>query len=178
MKKSLIIVLCLFVNISLSQRGLKMAYIDTEYILENISEYNDISNQLEKKANEWKNEIEKKSKEIEAMKNALNAERILLTSELIQDLEEDIQFEEEALIEYQQKRFGYNGDYYIQKQQLIQPLQDQIFNAVRKIAENRDYDFIFDKSADFVMIYLNKRYNISDLIIREIKKINKKNNSQ
>ena len=89
-----------------------MAYIDTEYILENISEYNDISNQLEKKANEWKNEIEKKSKEIEAMKNALNAERILLTSELIQDLEEDIKFEEEALIEYQQKRFGYNGDYY------------------------------------------------------------------
>ena len=112
------------------------------------------------------------------MKNALNAERILLTSELIQDLEEDIKFEEEALIEYQQKRFGYNGDYYIQKQQLIQPLQDQIFNAVRKIAENRDYDFIFDKSADFVMIYLNKRYNISDLVIREIKKINKKNNSQ
>ena len=155
-----------------------MAYIDTEYILENISEYSDISNQLEKKANEWKNEIEKKSKEIEAMKNALNAERILLTSELIQDLEEDIKFEEEALIEYQQKRFGYNGDYYIQKQQLIQPLQDQIFNAVRKIAENRDYDFIFDKSADFVMIYLNKRYNISDLVIREIKKINKKNNSQ
>ena len=88
-----------------------MAYIDTEYILENISEYNDISNQLEKKANKWKNEIEKKSKEIEAMKNALNAERILLTSELIQDLEEDIKFEEEALIEYQQKRFGYNGDY-------------------------------------------------------------------
>ena len=74
-----------------------MAYIDTEYILENISEYNDISNQLEKKANEWKNEIEKKSKEIEAMKNALNAERILLTNELIQDLEEDIKFEEEAL---------------------------------------------------------------------------------
>ena len=174
MKKTLIIILCLFVIISLSQRGLKMAYIDTEYILENISEYNDISNQLEKKANEWKNEIEKKSKEIEAMKNALNAERILLTSELIQDLEEDIKFEEEALIEYQQKRFGYNGDYYIQKQQLIQPLQDQIFNAVRKIAENRDYDFIFDKSADFVMIYLNKRYNISDLVIREIKKINKK----
>ena len=76
-----------------------MAYIDTEYILENISEYNDISNQLEKKANEWKNEIEKKSKEIEAMKNALNAERILLTSELIQDLEEDINVEEEALRE-------------------------------------------------------------------------------
>ena len=69
-----------------------MAYIDTEYILENISEYNDISNQLEKKQmNEKKL---KKSKEIEARKNALNAERILLTSELIQDLEEDIKFEE------------------------------------------------------------------------------------
>ena len=78
-----------------------MAYIDTEYILENISEYNDISNQLEKKQMNGKMKL-KKSKEIEAMKNALNAERILLTSELIQDLEEDIKFEEEAS-EYQQK---------------------------------------------------------------------------
>ena len=97
---------------------------------------------------------------------------------MIEEIEDNIIYEEEQLDEYQQKRFGYNGDYYIQKQQLIQPLQDQIFNAVRKIAENRDYDFIFDKSADFVMIYLNKRYNISDFVIREIKKINKKNNSQ
>ena len=74
------------------------------------------------------------------------------TDEMIDEIEEEITLDEEELSEYQQKRFGPRGDLIIQKQQLIQPIQDQIFNAIRELAESKNYDFIFDKSADIVML--------------------------
>ena len=91
---------------------------------------------------------------------------------MIEEVEEEILIEEEELSEYQQKRFGPRGDLIIQKQQLIQPIQDQIFNAIRELAKSRNYDFIFDKSADIVMLYSDKRYDVSDQILRTISTAN------
>ena len=91
---------------------------------------------------------------------------------MISEIEEEILFDEEELSEYQQKRFGPRGDLIIQKQQLIQPIQDQIFNAIRELAKSRNYDFIFDKSADIVMLYSDKRYDVSDQILRTISRAN------
>ncbi len=154
------------------QRGIKIGYIDTEYILENLPEYNQISKRLEEKAGDWKKEIEERSRKIDQKKESLKSERILLTSEMIEEIEEEILIDEEELSEYQQKRFGPRGDLIIQKQQLIQPIQDQIFNAIRELAKSRNYDFIFDKSADIVMLYSNKRYDVSDQILRTISRAN------
>lgn len=173
MKKRYFIILLLFTTIlTFGQRGVKIGYIDTEYILENLPEYNQISKRLEDKAAEWKNEIEDRSRKIEQKKESLNSERILLTREMIEEIEEEIILDEEELSEYQQKRFGPRGDLIIQKQQLIQPIQDQIFNAIRELAKSRSYDFIFDKSADIVMLYSDKRYDISDQILRTITRAN------
>ena len=173
MKKRYFIILLLFTTIlTFGQRGVKIGYIDTEYILENLPEYNQISKRLEDKAAEWKNEIEERSRKIEQKKESLNSERILLTREMIEEIEEEIILDEEELSEYQQKRFGPRGDLIIQKQQLIQPIQDQIFNAIRELAKSRSYDFIFDKSADIVMLYSDKRYDISDQILRTITRAN------
>ena len=155
-----------------SQRGIKIGYIDTEYILENLPEYNQISKRLEEKAGDWKKEIEDRSRKIDQKKESLKSERILLTSEMIEEIEEEILIDEEELSEYQQKRFGPRGDLIIQKQQLIQPIQDQIFNAIRELAKSRNYDFIFDKSADIVMLYSDKRYDVSDQILRTISRAN------
>ena len=91
---------------------------------------------------------------------------------MIEEIEEEILIDEEELSEYQQKRFGPRGDLIIQKQQLIQPIQDQIFNAIRELAKSRNYDFIFDKSADIVMLYSDKRYDVSDQILRTITRAN------
>jgi Skp family chaperone for outer membrane proteins len=155
-----------------AQRGIKIGYIDTEYILENLPEYNQISKRLEEKAGDWKKEIEERSRKIDQKKESLKSERILLTSEMIEEIEEEILIDEEELSEYQQKRFGPRGDLIIQKQQLIQPIQDQIFNAIRELAKSRNYDFIFDKSADIVMLYSDKRYDVSDQILRTISRAN------
>ena len=91
---------------------------------------------------------------------------------MIDEIEEEITLDEEELSEYQQKRFGPRGDLIIQKQQLIQPIQDQIFNAIRELAESKNYDFIFDKSADIVMLYSDKRFDVSEQILRTISRAN------
>ena len=181
MKKSYFFILLFLTSTFIfGQRGIKIGYIDTEYILENLPEYNQISKRLEEKAGDWKKEIEERSRKIDQKKESLKSERILLTSEMIEEIEEEILIDEEELSEYQQKRFGPRGDLIIQKQQLIQPIQDQIFNAIRELAKSRNYDFIFDKSADIVMLYSDKRYDVSDQILRTISRANnrKKVNSR
>ena len=173
MKKNyFFIILFLITYLVSAQRSVKIGYIDTEYILENLPEYNQVSDRLEEKAAGWKKEIEDRSRKIEQKKEALNSERILLTDEMIDEIEEEITIDEEELSEYQQKRFGPRGDLIIQKQQLIQPIQDQIFNAIRELAESKNYDFIFDKSADIVMLYSDKRFDVSDQILRTISRAN------
>tara|TARA_Y100001954_G_scaffold199999_1_gene218464 strand:- start:222 stop:953 length:732 start_codon:yes stop_codon:yes gene_type:complete len=158
-----------FVN---AQRSVKIGYIDTEYILENLPEYSQVSQRLEEKASGWKKEIDDRSRKIQQKKDALNSERILLTDEMIIEIEEEISLDEQELSEYQQKRFGPRGDLIIQKQQLVQPIQDQIFNAIKELAKSRNYDFIFDKSSDIVMLYSDKRFDVSDQILRTISRAN------
>ncbi len=153
-----------------AQRGVRIGYIDMEYILESVPEYKEASIQLEGKVQRWKQDIDKKQKEIDQMKLNLSNERVLLTKELIDEREEEIKIKEDEMLQYQQDRFGPNGDLVIQRRQLVQPIQDQVFNIVQEVAENKKYDFIFDKSADVVMLYAAKRNDISDFVLRSIER--------
>ncbi|WP_027137750.1 OmpH family outer membrane protein [Gaetbulibacter saemankumensis] len=168
---------CLYTQ-SHAQRGVRIAYIDTEYILENIPEYQEATIQLNQKADKWKNEITAQLNAIEQKRKDLSNEKALLTPELIEEREEDIAFEEKEILDYQQKRFGPNGDLFIQKKQLMQPIQDQIFAAVQDMASGRQYDFIFDKSSDAVMLYSAKQFDLSDRIIRSITRTAKRTQAQ
>ncbi len=163
-----------FSNLAIAQKGIRIGYIDMDYILENVPEYNEASADLETKVQKWKVEIEAELKEVEEMRKDLNNERVLLTKELIEEREEDIFFKEKEILEYQQKRFGPNGDLFIQKKRLVQPVQDQVFVAVQEIAKNKKYDFIFDKSADLVMLYSADRHDISDQILLRINRASKR----
>ena len=151
-----------------AQSRVRIGYVDMDYILENVEEYRDASTQLESKVQKWKKEIEQEKNTIAQMKKDLMAEKVLLTDELIEEKEEEIQILEKEMFNYQQDRFGPEGDLVIQKRLLIQPIQDQVFNEVQKIGKNKKYDFIFDKSTDVVMLYSQKRHDISDLILRAI----------
>lgn len=155
-------------GITFAQRGVRIAYVDMEYILENVEEYREASEQLENRVLQWKSDIEGRQQAIDQQKENLAAERVLLTDELIAEREEEIAVLEKELQDYQQNRFGPRGDLVLQKQRLIQPIQDQVFNEVQKIGADKMYDFIFDKSADVVMLYSEKRHDISDLVLRGI----------
>ncbi|WP_353779743.1 OmpH family outer membrane protein [Winogradskyella sp. 3972H.M.0a.05] len=157
-----------------AQRGVRIGYIDTEYILQNVPEFQQASTQLDKKVQQWKVEIEKRLNAVDQKKKELDNERVLLTKELYEERLEDIAFEETEILDYQQKRFGPNGDLIIQKKQLMQPVQDQIFAAVQEIAETKKFDFVFDKSADVVMLYSAERYDISEQVLRTITRTSKR----
>ena len=161
-----------------AQKGVRIGYIDTEYILQNVPEYQEASTQLDKKVLKWKSEIEKKLSVIDQKKKELENESVLLTKELYEERMEDISFEEAEILDYQQKRFGPNGDLIIQKRQLIEPVQDQIFAAVQQIADTKKYDFVFDKSADVVMLYSAERYDISEQVLRTITRTSKRSQAK
>lgn len=171
----LLVVTILSIQFSIAQRGgAKIAYIDTDYILANVEEYKQAQTQLSGKVQKWKAEIESKLNVIKQQREALNNEKALLTKELYEERLEDLSFEEKEIIEYQQKRFGPQGDLMIQRKQLMQPVQDQIFQAVQDLATKRKYDFVFDKSADVVMLYSAEKYDISDQVLRVLNRASKR----
>ena len=181
MKFKVLFLLTIVFMLSLSiqaQRGVRIGYIDTEYILENVPEYQEAMSQLEDKTQKWKSEIETRLGQIGQKRKDLSNEKALLTKELIDEREEDIAFEEKEILDYQQKRFGPNGDLTIQKKQLMQPIQDQVFAAVQDMATSKKYDFIFDKSADVVMLYSAKQYDLSEIVLRSINRTSKRTQAQ
>lgn len=157
-----------FCNILNAQRGTRVGYIDMNIILESVVEYKKASQLLDKNIENWKKEIELKKIQLKQIEDQLNVERILLTPELIKDRELEIQDFALDIINLQEKRFGPVGDMILQRSKLIQPVQDQVLTIVKQIAEEKNYDFIFDRSSSVTMLYSAKIYDISDLVIKKI----------
>jgi Skp family chaperone for outer membrane proteins len=155
-------------------KSTKIGYIDMEYILQNVSNYQEAQKQLEQKAQKWQQEIEVKKNEINKLSEALKTEKPLLTKELIEERETEIKFQEKELVEFQQKRFGANGDLIQQKLVLTKPIQDQVFATVQDIAEAKQFDFIFDKASDLTMLFAAKRFDISDQVLRVLNRSEKR----
>jgi Skp family chaperone for outer membrane proteins len=166
-------VFCLNSNAQKSQR---IGFIDMEYILENIPEYTKAQSIINSKSSEWQSKIGTQQREIEILKSNLDNERELLTADLIQEREEDIEIKAFELKELQAAYFGIKGDLYFMRTQLVKPIQDLVFNAVQEIAKRRKFDFIFDKSSDLIMLYTNNSFNVSELVLTSIKKFERQEN--
>lgn len=143
----------------------KYAYIDSQYILDNISEYKAAMQQLDQLSIAWQKEIEAKYAVIDKLYKDYQAEQILLTEEMRRKREQEITTKEKEVKEFQKQKFGYEGELFKKKQELIKPIQDKIYNAVKKIATEQSYAVIFDKSGDLVMLYTNPKYDKSDDVL-------------
>ncbi|MCK5814455.1 MAG: OmpH family outer membrane protein [Flavobacteriaceae bacterium] len=153
---------------SFSQKGQRIAFVDMNYILENIPAYTKAQTQLDKKVKLWQLALDQKRDKITIMQTDLNNEKALLTEDLITDREEDIVIEQLELKKAEQFYFSTNGNLFLLRKQLVTPIQDQVYNAVQEIAKVRKYDYVFDKSADLIMLYSNKSNDISELVLRSI----------
>ena len=168
-KNTLLFILCFLVTSTISsQKSQRIAYIDMEYILQSVPEYIEAQNALDAKVKKWKANLDKESRAIEVLKTDLDNEKVILTKELILEREEDIAIKKESLRRLESLYFGPQGDMYNLRQKLIQPLQDQVYNSVQTIAARKKYDFVFDKSGELVMLYSNKKHDISELVIKLI----------
>lgn len=169
MKKTfLLIALLLSVSISWGQKNQIIAYIDTEYILENIPEYLEAQNTLDAKISKWRKKLDEQARHIEILKSDLANEKAILTKDLIEEKEEEIGLKQIELRRLESLYFGPKGDMFSLRKQLVKPIQDQIFNAIQTISKRKKYDFVFDKSSDLIMLYSNKKYDISELVLSSI----------
>lgn len=146
----------------------KFGYVDTDYILKNIPEYQDAQNEIEELSKQWQEEIEEKYAKVDQMYKAYQADAVLLPEDLKQKREQEIIEAEKAVKELQKQRFGPEGELFQKRQELIKPIQEKIFNAIEEIATKRNYAFIFDKASGPVIMYVDSKYNISDEVLDQI----------
>lgn len=153
--------------------GVRVGYVDMDYILANVDEYQQANKQLNTKVQRWKAEMDQMQSVIDAERSKLNTEKVLLTKELVTEREEEIQILVDELTAYQEKRFGPEGDLVNQQKLLVQPIQDQVFNAIQEVGKNRKFDFIFSKQSDMMMLYTNKKFDMSDIVLQFINRSEK-----
>jgi outer membrane protein len=143
----------------------KYCYVNTQYILDNIPTYKAAQQQLDNLSIQWQKEIEDKYAIIDKLYKAYQAEQVLLTEEMKKRRQDEITTKEKDVKEIQKQRFGFEGDLFKKKQELVKPIQDKIYEAVKKMATNGSYAVVFDKSGDLVMLYANPKYDKSDEIL-------------
>ena len=163
------IILSLFVGVlSLSMFAQKYAYVDTEYIMDNIPEYKDAQLELNDIAMEYKEEIDEKYEELSAAKEKFEAQSVLMPKEIKEKKQQEIQEMEKAVKDLQKKYFGPEGELFKQREDLIKPIQEKIFNAIQEIAEDKNYAFVFDKAGSLSILYVQSRYDISDDVLDKV----------
>ena len=174
----LLIVVLVFATTTNAQRKQTIGYIDMEYILENIPEYLKAQNILDSKVARWRKKLDEQTRYIEVLKTDLTNEKAILTKDLIEEKEEEITIKQIELRRLESLYFGSNGNLFQVRKQLVKPIQDQVYNAIQSIAKRKKFDFIFDKTSDLVMLYSNKKYDISDIVLATITKNRLKNQKQ
>ncbi|MEP7127281.1 MAG: OmpH family outer membrane protein [Chitinophagales bacterium] len=165
MKKTYLL-FCLLILTGSVAFAQKLAYVDTEYILKNIPDYKDAQKKLDDIAAVWQKDIDTKYAEIDKLYKSYQAEQVLLTEEMKLQRQKEIQDKEKAAKELQKQKFGYQGELFVKRQELVQPIQDNVFDAVSKIATAKAYDFVLDKSSGSVVLYANTKVNISDQVLQ------------
>lgn len=146
----------------------KYAYVDTEYILDNIPEYTDAQNQLDELAEDYQREIEAMYADIDRLLKTFQAEAVLMPEDVKKRREEELNNLRIEAKELQNQRFGIDGDLFLKREELVKPIQEKIFNSIEEIATAKNYAFVFDKAGSLTILYVNPKYDISDDVLDDV----------
>ncbi len=164
-----VMALALFASVFLmTTNAQKFAFVDTEYILKNIPSYEAAQDEINKLSETWEEEIAEEYKTIEEMYKSYKAERVLLSEEMRQKKEEEIMDKEKAVKDLQQKYFGAEGELFNKREELVKPIQDAIYKAVKEMTAEGGYAIIFDTASGAAILYSNPRYDKSDEILQKM----------
>ena len=167
MKKIILVAMLAIGAMGLTQAQ-KFAYVDTDYILKNIPDYNDAQAQIDDLAAQWQKEIEKKFGEIDAAYKKYQADAVLLPEDMKQKREEEISQMEKEAKNLQKKYFGQEGELFKKRQELIKPIQEKIYNAIEELSTANNYGMVFDKAGSTTILFVNARYDMSDQVLDEL----------
>lgn len=167
MKKIILAVfsICL---ISMAASAQRYAIIDTKYILDKLPEYKEAQTKLDAVAATWQKEIDSAQAQLDKMYKDYEAEQVMLSDDLKKKREDQLFSKEKSLRDLQRKRFGFEGDLFKKRQELIKPVQDKVYNAVQKLATQRGYDFILDKSEGITVIFADPKLDKSEDVLKEL----------
>ena len=167
MKKLIILATC-FVLLAAVSNAQRYAVIDTKYILDKLPEYKDAQKLLDQFSEQWQQEVDQKQALMDKMYKEYDAEQVMLSDVLKKKREDELYNKEKELRDLQKKRFGFEGDLFKKRQELIKPIQDRVYNAVQKLAVEKQYDFILDKSEGITVIFADPKLDKSADIIRNL----------
>ncbi|MCA1762074.1 MAG: OmpH family outer membrane protein [Cryomorphaceae bacterium] len=146
----------------------RYAYVDTEYILTNLKDYQNAQKELDRISDQWQKEIEERYESIDRLYKAYQAEKVLLTEEMRKEREDEIVRKEKEAKDLQRQRFGVEGDLFERRKELIQPVQDDIYNAIKEVAQGGGFSVIFDKGNQSNILYADPRYDKSDRVLSRL----------
>lgn len=155
----------------------KFAYVDTDYILNQMTEYKAAQKQLDELSQKWENDLKIMKDEVDKMYKDYRAEEILLSATQKKEREDAIVAKEDLMRKFEQEKFGVNGELFKKRQELIKPIQDKVFAAIQRVAKNNGLDFIFDKSANMNILFSNPKYDRSDDVLDELGVTQTENNN-
>ncbi len=167
MKKLITTILAVVFSVAMIQAQ-KFAYVDTQYILDNIPEFAEAQAQLDEISATWQKEIEAKFSEVDKMYKDYQVQSVLLPEDMKKKKELEITDKEKEAKALQRTRFGKDGDLFKKRQELVKPIQEKIYNAIQDIATNNNYAIIFDKGGSLTMMYANPKYDISDDVLDQL----------
>ena len=167
MKKILIFASSLLL-FTMASRAQRYAVVDTKYILDQMQDYKDAQKKLDQFSEQWQKDIDQKQEDLNKMYKNFEAEQVLLSDELKKKREDELFVREKELRDLQRKRFGFEGDLFKKRQELVKPIQDKVYNAIQKIAVNRQYDFILDKSEGITIIFADPKLDRSEDVLKEL----------
>lgn len=160
--------LALFTGFCLAGFSQKYVIIDTRYILDKLPEYKAAQKQLDDIAAGWQKEIDTKQAELDNMYKAYEAEQVMLSDELKKKREDQLFNKEKELRDLQRKRFGFEGDLFKKRQELVKPIQDKVYNAVQKMAQRSGYDLVLDKSEGITIIFADPKLDKSEDVLKDL----------
>jgi outer membrane protein len=166
MKK--LITICLLLIVALAVQAQRYAVVDTKYILDKMPEYKDAQKKLDQVSMQWQKEIDDKQAALDRMYKDYDAEQVMLSDTLKKKREDQLFNKEKEVRDLQRKRFGYEGDLFKMRQELVKPIQDKVYNAIQQIAVNRMYDFILDKSEGITVIFADPKLDKSEDVLRAL----------
>jgi outer membrane protein len=163
-----ILFITLFTFVLFAGKAQRYAVIDSKYILEKIPDYKEAQKKLDEFSQTWQQELDQKQADVDKMFKDFDAEQVMLPDNLKKKREDELYNKEKELRDLQRKRFGFEGDLFRKRQELIKPIQDKVYNAVQKLATDKQYDFILDKSEGITIIFADPKLDKSDDVLRNM----------
>jgi outer membrane protein len=168
MIKKILMILLPALLLGMSMQAQHYAIVDTKYILDKMPEYKDAQKQLDQTSVQWQKEIDDKQSALDKMYKDYESEQVMLSDDLKKKREDELFNREKEVRDLQRRRFGFEGDLFKKRQELIKPIQDKVYNAIQKIAVNRMYDFILDKSEGITVIFADPKLDKSEDVLKEL----------